>query len=69
MRDEARHVLKKMYKEIMKLFGKKNCHDINDGGKTKKKKEKEADPATNNEAIFNKFQKYVSLLNPLQYNL
>lgn len=56
-RDEARHVLKKMSKEVMKLFSKKNSHDISDGSKNKKKREKETEIATNYEAIFNKFQK------------
>ncbi|XP_076370100.1 mediator complex subunit kohtalo isoform X2 [Tachypleus tridentatus] len=35
-RDEARHALKKVSKEIMKLFSKKSCMDMADGGKVKK---------------------------------
>ncbi|XP_023221820.1 mediator of RNA polymerase II transcription subunit 12-like protein [Centruroides sculpturatus] len=35
-RDEARHVVKKVTKEIMKLFSKKTCMDIADGAKIKK---------------------------------
>ena len=35
--------MKKANKELLKLFGKKNCHDIaGDGGKTKKKKDRAA---------------------------
>lgn len=58
-RDDAKHVSKKITKEILKLFSKKNCIDISSGaiGKEKKKKDKDTDPATNLEATFNKFQK------------
>lgn len=35
-RDEARHLVKKVTKEIMKLFSKKTCMDIADGAKVKK---------------------------------
>ncbi|CAG5131136.1 unnamed protein product, partial [Candidula unifasciata] len=43
-RDDARHMFKKISKEIVKLFGKRNCIDVTSGdlGKVKKKKEKEA---------------------------
>ncbi|GFR92708.1 mediator of RNA polymerase II transcription subunit 12-like protein, partial [Elysia marginata] len=43
-RDEARHMFKKISKEIVKLFSKRNCVDVTSGdlGKVKKKKEKEA---------------------------
>ncbi|GFO22710.1 mediator of RNA polymerase ii transcription subunit 12-like, partial [Plakobranchus ocellatus] len=43
-RDEARHMFKKISKEIVKLFSKRNCIDVTSGdlGKVKKKKEKEA---------------------------
>ena len=35
--------MKKANKELLKLFGKKNCHDITgDGGKAKKKKDRAA---------------------------
>ncbi len=42
-RDEAKHVVKKVTKEIMRLFGKKSSLDISssDTGKKKKKLEKE----------------------------
>ncbi len=42
-RDEAKHVVKKVTKEIMRLFGKKSSLDISSGdtGKKKKKLEKE----------------------------
>ena len=52
-RDEARHVVKKVTKEISRLFSKKNCMDISGGdlGKKKKKPEKEKD---------SKFMKYLN---------
>lgn len=68
-RDEARHIVKKVTKETVKLFSKKNCIDVGSGdlGKNKKKKDKElgeahsVQSATNFETvfegIFNKFQK------------
>lgn len=60
-RDEARHVMKKITKEVMKLFSKKNSLDISSGdiGKQRRKKEKDAldASAVNFEAIFHKFQK------------
>ena len=42
-RDEARHIVKKVTKETVKLFSKKNCIDVGSGdlGKNKKKKDKE----------------------------
>ncbi|XP_063430577.1 mediator of RNA polymerase II transcription subunit 12-like protein isoform X5 [Mytilus trossulus] len=68
-RDEARHIVKKVTKETLRLFSKKNCIDVSSGdlGKNKKKKDKEigeassVQSATNFESIFegifNKFQK------------
>ncbi|KAH9509032.1 Mediator of RNA polymerase II transcription subunit 12-like protein, partial [Bulinus truncatus] len=49
-RDEARHMFKKISKEIVKLFSKRNCIDVTSGdlGKVKKKKEKEAKEAESN---------------------
>ncbi|XP_012937095.1 mediator of RNA polymerase II transcription subunit 12-like protein [Aplysia californica] len=57
-RDEARHLFKKISKEIVRLFSKRNCVDVTSGdlGKVKKKKEKEtkegetstATPSTSN---------------------
>ncbi|KAK0041422.1 mediator of RNA polymerase II transcription subunit 12-like protein isoform X3 [Biomphalaria pfeifferi] len=49
-RDEARHMFKKISKEIVKLFSKRNCIDVTSGdlGKVKKKKEKEAKEAETN---------------------
>ena len=42
-REEARRSLKKTTKEIVRLYSKRNCIDVNSGdiGKAKKKKEKE----------------------------
>ncbi|KAK6194758.1 hypothetical protein SNE40_000324 [Patella caerulea] len=67
-RDEARHFLKKISKEVLRLYGKRNSIDISSGdlGKVKKKKEKEGEAAVagmsapslpNLEAIFLKFQR------------
>lgn len=68
-RDDARHISKKITKDTLKLFSKKNCIDTSSGdlGKMKKKKEKETGESsmsstnTNFElvfdGIFNKFQK------------
>ncbi|XP_067668814.1 mediator of RNA polymerase II transcription subunit 12-like protein [Haliotis asinina] len=67
-RDEARHVLKKISKEVVKLYSKRNCIDVSSGdlGKVKKKKEKEGEATAaasvsvvlpNYEGIFQKFQK------------
>ncbi|KAJ8310216.1 hypothetical protein KUTeg_012081 [Tegillarca granosa] len=68
-RDDARHISKKITKDTLKLFSKKNCIDTSSGdlGKMKKKKEKDSGDSsmsstnTNFElvfdGIFNKFQK------------
>ena len=42
-RDEARRCLKKTTKEIVRLFSKRNCIDVNSGdiGKVKKRKDKD----------------------------
>jgi mediator of RNA polymerase II transcription subunit 12 len=56
-RDDARHIIKKITKEVMKLFTKKNCMEITNGEKSKRKKEKETFDAVNYEAIFLRFQK------------
>ncbi|XP_069105326.1 mediator of RNA polymerase II transcription subunit 12-like protein isoform X3 [Argopecten irradians] len=68
-RDDARHYVKKISKETLKLFSKKNCVDTGSGdlGKVKKRKEKEPGDAslagvvTNFdqifEGIFGKYQK------------
>lgn len=60
-RDEARHLAKKVTKEILKLFGKKNCMDLSGGGdpvvKVKKKKDKDGDPVTSLENTFGKFRR------------
>jgi hypothetical protein len=49
-RDEARHIVKKVTKETVKLFSKKNCIDVGSGdlGKNKKKKDKELGEAVIN---------------------
>ncbi|XP_032453194.1 mediator of RNA polymerase II transcription subunit 12 isoform X4 [Nasonia vitripennis] len=52
VRDEARHVVKKMTKEVCKLFGKKFSIDVAEGGKVKKHSRSEF----NFEAITQKFQ-------------
>lgn len=52
VRDEARHTVKKLVKEISKLFGKKACMDIADGGKVKKNVKE----AFNFEAVVSRFQ-------------
>ena len=52
-KDEARHVVKKITKEITKLFNRKSSMDISDGGKVKKHAIKEG---FNFEAAVNKFQ-------------
>ncbi|KFM81956.1 Mediator of RNA polymerase II transcription subunit 12, partial [Stegodyphus mimosarum] len=52
VRDEARHTIKKMVKEIMKLFSKKTCMDIADSAKVKKN----AKDGFNFEAVVSKFQ-------------
>ncbi|XP_041350095.1 mediator of RNA polymerase II transcription subunit 12-like protein isoform X2 [Gigantopelta aegis] len=68
-RDEARHVVKKISKEIVRLYSKRNCIDVGSGdlGKVKKKKEKEGGDAAasasvtmampNFDGIFVKYQK------------
>lgn len=59
-RDEARHLVKKVTKDIMKLFSKKNCLDLSGGDpvvKTKKKKEKDGDAVASLENTFTKFRK------------
>jgi len=60
-RDEARHLAKKVTKEILKLLGKKNCLDLSGGGdpvvKVKKKKDKDCDPVASLENTFGKFRK------------
>ena len=57
-RDEARHLAKKVTKEILKLLGKKNCLDLSGGGdpvvKVKKKKD---DPVASLENTFGKFRR------------
>ncbi|XP_014230379.1 mediator of RNA polymerase II transcription subunit 12-like isoform X1 [Trichogramma pretiosum] len=52
VRDEARHLVKKMTKEVCKLFGKKFSIDVAEGGKVKKHSRSEF----NFEAITQKFQ-------------
>ena len=64
-RDNARHILKKVSKEILRLYSKKNCIEVTSGdlGKMKKKKEKEGEATVsvqmvgNLEVTFSKFQK------------
>lgn len=68
-RDDAKHFVKKISKETLKLFSKKNCIDASSGdlGKFKKKKEKDgSDSLTSTvntnvdqvfEGIFMRFQK------------
>ncbi|XP_028966939.1 mediator of RNA polymerase II transcription subunit 12-like protein [Galendromus occidentalis] len=51
-REEARHVVKKVAKDIMKLFSKKACMDISEGGKIKK----HARESVSTEAIVQRFQ-------------
>jgi mediator of RNA polymerase II transcription subunit 12 len=52
-KDEARHVVKKITKEITKLFNRKSSMDISDGGKVKKHAIKEG---FNFESAITKFQ-------------
>ncbi|CAG5095064.1 Similar to kto: Mediator of RNA polymerase II transcription subunit 12 (Drosophila melanogaster) [Cotesia congregata] len=52
VRDDARHVVKKMTKEVCKLFGKKFSIDVAEGGKVKKHSRNEF----NFEAVTQKFQ-------------
>lgn len=62
-RDDARHFIKKMTKELLKMFSKKNCVDVSSGdlGKARRKKERERDSdlSTTNlmESTLHKFQK------------
>ncbi|CAG7719777.1 unnamed protein product [Allacma fusca] len=51
-RDEARHVVKKVSKELGKLFGKKFCYDIADGSRVKKHSKNEI----NMESLQTRFQ-------------
>ena len=52
-RDEARHAVKKVTKEIMKLFSRKASMDISDGGKVKKSATKDG---FNFESALTRFQ-------------
>ncbi|XP_054168464.1 mediator of RNA polymerase II transcription subunit 12-like protein isoform X2 [Oppia nitens] len=52
-KDEAKHAVKKITKEITKLFNRKSSMDISDGGKVKKHAIKEG---FNFESAINKFQ-------------
>lgn len=52
VRDEARHVVKKMTKDVCKLFGKKFSIDVAEGGKVKKHSRNEF----NFESVTHKFQ-------------
>lgn len=54
-REEARHALKKLNKEICKLFNRKAARDINDGGKTGSKKLAQRD-TFNPEVTLHKFE-------------
>ena len=62
-RENARHVLKKVGKEIVRLYSKKNCIDMSSGdlGKPKKKKDKDEMASVslsgNLEVLLSKFQK------------
>lgn len=67
-RDDAKHVVKKISKEVLKMFSKKNCVDVLSGElcRVKKRKEKDSNDFTSNismnfesvfDGIFNKFQK------------
>jgi len=62
-RETARHMLKKVSKEILRLYNRKNCIDVSSGdlGKMKKKKEKDemnsVSLTLNLELLFSKFQK------------
>lgn len=67
-RDDVKYVVKKISKEVLKMFSKKNCVDIISGefGRVKKRKEKDVSDFLLNvsmnfesvfEGIFNKFQK------------
>lgn len=60
-REAARHILKKVGKEILRLYSKKNCIDVSSGdlGKLKKKKEEGGSVSVSNqlELLCNKFHK------------
>nr|XP_022287518.1 mediator of RNA polymerase II transcription subunit 12-like protein isoform X2 [Crassostrea virginica] len=67
-RDDAKHVVKKISKEVLKMFSKKNCVDVLSGElcRVKKRKEKDSNDFASNismnfesvfDGIFNKFQK------------
>jgi len=60
-RDDARHLAKKVTKEVLKLLGKKNCMDLSGSGdpvvKVKKKKDKDCDPVASLENTFGKFRR------------
>jgi len=60
-RDDARHLAKKVTKEVLKLLGKKNCMDLSGGGdpvvKVKKKKDKDSDLVASLENTFAKFRR------------
>lgn len=62
-REAARHIPKKVGKDILRLYSKKNCIDVSSGdlGKLKKKKEKDepgnVSMASHLELLFTKFHK------------
>ena len=60
-RDDARHLAKKVTKDVLKLLGKKNCMDLSGSGdpvvKVKKKKDKDCDPVASLENTFGKFRR------------
>ncbi|KAH3870445.1 hypothetical protein DPMN_033632 [Dreissena polymorpha] len=62
-RDAARHIVKKVSREILRLFSRKNCIDVSSGdlGKNKKKRDKyepsSVSLAANLEVLFSKFHK------------
>lgn len=62
-RDAARHILKKVGKEILRLYSRKSCIDMSSGdlGKPKKKKDKDEPSSVsvvgNLEVLFGKFHK------------
>ena len=62
-REAARHILKKVSKEILRLYSKKSCIDVGSGDLSKQKKKKDAnEPPTVSvagqlELLFSKFHK------------
>jgi len=58
-RDNARHVLKKVSREILWIYGRKNCIDVASGDLTKRKKKEEGSVSvtSNLELLFSKFQR------------